>query len=101
MEWLHYGDSHTKFFHTVTLITRKKNQTESLQNYQDMRTEDVVQLKKLAMKFYGELFAADLNTRGQFIMGRFPKLDEAWMSILTEEYSMEEVHNALKEMGSY
>lgn len=70
------GASNTKFFHIATLIRRKKNQIEALQNDHGMWIEDVVELT-LAVKFYEELFAANLNTGGQFIKGIFCKLNEA------------------------
>lgn len=58
-------------------------------------------MKNLAVCFYRDLFATDLNVRGQYIRGGFPNLGADVMSSLGEEFSMKEVKSTLRDIGSF
>lgn len=50
-EWLRCGDNNTKFFHMSTLIIRKRNRIEVLQDDHEAWIEDVGKLKGQAIRF--------------------------------------------------
>lgn len=62
--------------------------------------EDKVQLKELAARYYIELFSSNPQTGGDYIRGRFSNLNDDARLFLKEEYIANEVHKALKTMGS-
>lgn len=48
-DWLKEGDGNTKFFHTSTLVRRRRNKIEALQNARGEWIEDKAELKSLAV----------------------------------------------------
>lgn len=63
--------------------------------------EGGIELKKMAVSYYEDLFTSDANTRGELIRGEFPLLDEGVNCNLRKECTEEEVVKALRSMESY
>lgn len=67
LDWLKWGDGNTKFFHTSTLIRRRRNKFEALLNKNGEWVEGSHELNDMAREFYAELFTSDPTTRREFI----------------------------------
>lgn len=101
VDWLRLGDRNTKYFHTKTLVRRRRNRVEMLKNEDGQWVEDAVELKKMAVSFYESLFKSEPRRGGQFIHGAFPPIDPGLMDTLDKEATEDEIRNALRSMGSY
>lgn len=99
-DWLKHGDSNTKFFHTSTLIRRRRNRIEALQNDRGEWIEDKVKLRDHAISFYKELFTSDPESGGELMRGCFPPLNKHMRRSLAADFTLEDTANALKGMGS-
>lgn len=66
-DWLKDGDDNTRFFHTSTLVRRRRNRVESLKNDGGIWVEDKKGLKETAMRFYTDLFSSNSEAGGDFI----------------------------------
>lgn len=49
MDWLKWGDNNTKFFHTATLVRRRRNRVETLLNDNEDWVKDNMELKNLVL----------------------------------------------------
>lgn len=68
-DWLKAGDDNTKFFHTSTIVRRRRNTVESLKNEAGVWVEEKNELKELVLSFYKGLFSSDPNAKGEFLRG--------------------------------
>lgn len=57
-------------------------------------------IKNMASTYYREMYTSNVSIGGDFISGKFPQLSNLQLSAINREYSVEEVHIALKDMGS-
>lgn len=73
VDWLRLGDKNTKFFHTTTLVRRRRNRVETLMNDEGALLTDSTDLKNNALEFYKKLFSADRAIEGEFISRKFPR----------------------------
>lgn len=73
--WLKCGDTNTKFFHTSTLVRRRRNRIDSLMKSEGVWVEGKEAFKNMAVEFYLGLFKTDTSRGGSFITGQFPKLE--------------------------
>lgn len=101
VDWLRMGDNNTKFFHTTTLVRRRRNRVDSLMNEEGVWVSDGLELKNLALDFYKKLFLADSSASGVFIKGGFPRVEACSLDVLNKEVTMEETQRALRNMASY
>lgn len=100
IDWLCFGKN-SKFFHTSTLVRRRRNRVVTLQNEDRVWVEDAADLKGMALALYKELFTSERLAGGEFTTGCFPRMDASTTKELSKEVSMEETQRALRDMGSY
>lgn len=72
VEWLKFGDSNTRFFHTFTVIRRRRNKIHSLLDNKGVWVERKEELKNMAVEFFSKLFRSNDCRQSTFIMGTFP-----------------------------
>lgn len=61
-----------KFFHTSTLIRRRRNRVKALINDDGLWVDDKEQLKTMAVNFYSKLFSSETRVAADFISSQFP-----------------------------
>ncbi|KAL8137966.1 hypothetical protein V2J09_003967 [Rumex salicifolius] len=59
VKWVMLGYRNTKYFHTTTLVRRKRNKTEMLKNSDEEWITDQSELEELARGFYMDLYTVD------------------------------------------
>ncbi|KAB5569276.1 hypothetical protein DKX38_003069 [Salix brachista] len=94
--WLKEGDRNTHFFHLSTIIRRRKNKIEGLQNTNGDWVSDMCGMKDIVVNYFHELFSnsemsGDYNLTPQL----FPKLLEADLVGLSSDVTNEEIHQNL------
>lgn len=99
-DWLKHSDNNTRFFHTSTLVRRRRNKVGFLIDDSGQRVENAEHLKILDLNFYKDLFTEDPNAGGDFLKGCFPTLGTGTKQRLGARFTLEETRNALKMMGS-
>ncbi|KAJ6328334.1 hypothetical protein OIU77_010094 [Salix suchowensis] len=90
------GDRNTHFFHLSTIIRRRRNKIEGLQNANEDWVTDMCGMKAVVVNYFHELFSnsgmsGDYNLTPQL----FPKLEEADLDGLSSDVSNEEIHQSL------
>lgn len=76
VNWLRYGDRNTNFFHTCTLVRRRRNKIEILKDDNGNWVEDDEKLKNIAVEYFSDLFKVDTRTWVFFITGAFPRIED-------------------------
>ncbi|CAL1381560.1 unnamed protein product [Linum trigynum] len=61
LEWIAYGDSNTKHFHSRTISRRQRNRVAALKNFAGEWVDDQNLLLDMARQFYEELYTDDNN----------------------------------------
>lgn len=100
MDWLRMGDKNTKF-HTPTMIRRMRNRVDMLKNDESVWVEDGVELKRMALSFYKDLFTSDSSVAREFITSCFLCVDTNTQEEQGKEVIMEETKRVPRDMGSY
>lgn len=100
-KWLKSGDDNPKYFHTATLIRRRRNKVEALINDEGVWTEDREQLKNMEMDYYSKLFSSEATAVEGFPSGFFPSISDNIQNLLKMEVSPSETKRALMQMGSW
>ncbi|KAG7537202.1 Reverse transcriptase domain [Arabidopsis suecica] len=98
-----HGDRNTKFFHTSTIIRRRRNRIEALKGDDGVWIADAKELETLALDYYRRLYSMEdvddivdrLPTEG------FTPLAAADLGFLQRDFTAAEVEGALRSMGSY
>ncbi|XP_074290991.1 uncharacterized protein LOC141617725 [Silene latifolia] len=103
MEVICDGDRNTRFFHLSTIIRRKKNQIECLQDDQgnwiwDHSTVKQMVINDLKNVFAGPVSVCDLTG---LTIGLFPQLTCEEKEKLDREYTSAEIQGALNQMSPY
>ena len=76
--WVRFGDRNTRFFHTQTVIRRKRNKIHGMFVRNDTWCTDPEVLKVEAQHFYTNLFSLDAQVHRNHIMeNATPKIAEA------------------------
>ncbi|GAU22350.1 hypothetical protein TSUD_106780 [Trifolium subterraneum] len=102
-DWIKLGDRNTKFFHTKTIIRRKKNKIHGLHLPDGLWCTDDDFLREEALKYFKNLFC-DTNLRVLDGINDGPPslmLNEEACSSLTNPISKEEVTQALNQMHPF
>lgn len=94
------GWKHT-IFHTSTFVRRQRNRIEALQNEQGKWVDDKTELKALVFKFNEDIFKKDSKVGGDFLPGRFMRINEETRRRLEAEYTMTDTQKTLMGMGSH
>lgn len=97
-----WGDRNTRYFHSTTVIRRKRKRIEALRDSNNNRVHEPESLKQMAIEFYGRLYTEEnangpvLGIRGAF----FPRLSMEEQH-LGGSIVEEEVRKAVFDMGAY
>lgn len=102
MYWIRFGDNNMKYFHTSTLIRRRRNIINALKDDCSEWVEDSEKLKEMTMGYFSESLTSDeVSEERGFLKGEFPIIENEAYEKQGEECSEEEVKRAPRGMGSY
>lgn len=102
-KWIAFGDRNTKFFHTSTIIRRRRNRIEMLKSDDGSWISEPQELETLALEYYKRLYSMnDVDP----IVERLPQfgfapLSETDLLSLDKPFTASEIETALKCMGKY
>lgn len=74
--WLKLGDGNTRYFHTSTLIKRRRNRIEALMDEGDRRVDKKEELKIMAVNFYANLFNSTGEHNAVLTRGCFSNMEQ-------------------------
>ena len=101
-KWVKWGDRNTSFFHTQTIVRRKRNKVSGLFLNDGSWNIDAEVLKTEAMGFYQNLFCSSENVDLSLLSDAyFPQIDGAGRDLLLRPVTKEEVFYALRGMPSF
>ncbi|XP_020239804.1 uncharacterized protein LOC109818683 [Cajanus cajan] len=100
-KWLCLGDRNTKYFHGTTVIRRRRNKVEMLQDESGRWVSDKAELEGLVTNFYKDLFQ-DIDPYTPFnLTGYFPEVHDSLMQNLGRDITEDEIFGAIRRMGSF
>lgn len=102
-KWVNFGDRNTKFFHTSTVIRRRRNHIETLRNDEDKWVSDIEELESMAVQYFTRLYSLEnvdpvvekLPHEG------FPSLSRDDKVELSRPFSGMDIELAVRSMGSF
>ncbi|KAA3482794.1 Retrovirus-related Pol polyprotein LINE-1 [Gossypium australe] len=97
-KWIVQGDRNTKYFHTTTLVRRRRNKIEGLKNEMGAWITEPKDLKKMAVDYFQKLFTPEREMRPNTIRGDFPELLEHEKEALSRDFTIEDIRSALFQM---
>ncbi|CAJ2635885.1 unnamed protein product [Trifolium pratense] len=101
-KWVKFGDKNSAFFHTQTIIRRKRNRVHRLQLPNGTWTTDSFVLQSEAHHYYKNFFSSNqFNQAIPFFNGFHPTVDEEGRQSLLRPVTKEEVYAALNSMKPY
>lgn len=97
------GDRNTSFFHTSTVIRRRRNKIEMLKGSDDRWVTERKELEKLALEYYRRLYSLEdvSEVRGELPKEGFAKLTREEKIELQKPFTPEEVRVAVRSMGRF
>lgn len=99
--WLIKGDKNTRFFHTRTIIRRRRNRVKMLKSANDTWVEDAGEIRQMIVSFYKQLFMDDLvNQRPLRVVKGFVSIEQSRLNPLDALPTLDELKRALFSMGS-
>ncbi|KAG7567714.1 Ribonuclease H domain [Arabidopsis thaliana x Arabidopsis arenosa] len=102
-KFIELGDRNTTFFHTSTIIRRRRNRVEALKDGDNRWVTDKVELETMALDYYKRLYSlVDVSVvREMLPTGGFPQMTSAEKNELIKPFTPEEVVCAVKGMGRF
>jgi hypothetical protein len=102
-DWIKLGDRNTKFFHTKTVVKRKKNKIYGLHLPNGLWCTDDELLREEAQSYFKNLFCSTTSsaTNGLHNSPPSPTLNEEACLSLTNNITKEEVTQALNQMHPF
>ena len=102
-KWITMGDRNTSYFHTSTIIRRRRNRIEMLQDDAGRWISNAGELEKLALEFFTRLYSLDDVAA---VVEKLPKegfvsLEAAECTELSRQFTRVEVEKAVGSMGAY
>lgn len=98
-DWITLGDKNTSFYHTKTLIKRRRDRVAKLKNSDGVWITDETHQSSMAFNFFKDTFSLDDQAPNQnFIKGQFPALSSLSLTFLGSHITLEEVKHALFDM---
>jgi len=102
-KWIALGDRNTTYFHTSTIIRRRRNRIEALPDDDGRWIQDSQELENLAVSYYRRLYSMDdidlvvekLPSEG------FSRLTREELGNLDKQFSAKEVEDSVRSMGKY
>ncbi|CAA7017011.1 unnamed protein product [Microthlaspi erraticum] len=100
--WIAHGDRNTTFFHTSTIIRRRRNRIEMLKNDEGTWLSDKSELEGLAVEYYRRLYSMeDVDQVVEPLPGEgFVDLSQEDVRALSNPFSEDEIVTAVRSMGS-
>ncbi|CAM9001934.1 unnamed protein product [Rhodiola kirilowii] len=102
VEWLNHGDKNTKYFHARATQRKKKNHIARIRNKNDVFVETKQQINEVVVEYFQTMFQSSLvNTNVDWdskLVNVHPVVTEEMNKGLMEEFTEEEVRNALFQM---
>lgn len=97
------GDRNTKYFHTSTVIRRRRNRIEMLKNDENSWISNKQELETLAVDYYRKLYSTDDIPLDVEALPRegFVNLSHDELRSLNKTFTGAEVEVAVKSMGKY
>ena len=97
------GDRNTHYFHLSTIIRRKSNRTEALQDSSGTWITGPTALSHLVQNYFSNLFSEVLPRGGRthLLSGRFPVLQEDTFTAICKPFDLQDVHSAVHSMDPY
>jgi len=96
------GDRNTKYFHISTIIRRRANRIEALQQEDGHWISSAEEIKHLVVDYFATLFTEPLaSPRIDLPSGLFPRLPETTLTELSKPYSSTEILRALRSMAPF
>lgn len=93
--WLKEGERNTRFFHTSTLICRRRNAISWLKISDGSLCDDLNVLKTEAREFYFQLYSAEPYLAFDSSAWDFPRISHRNKNWLNRPISPQEVHGAI------
>ncbi|KAF7811782.1 reverse transcriptase [Senna tora] len=101
-QWIIHGDRNTRFFHTSTMIRRKRNRIEALKNNQGEWVFEDETLKNMAVEYFTSLYTDDMTLQTPYYVDIcFPSLDRNELLSCSKMISVEEVKEAIYSMRPF
>lgn len=99
--WFQFGDRNTRFYHTVTVIRRKRNKIEALQDEHENLVTDPLELSIMAREFFRNLYQVSSPMVPFSTSSAFPPLSEDQRRSLLRLCSKEEIKHVIFQMGPF
>ncbi|XP_028121413.1 uncharacterized protein LOC114318678 [Camellia sinensis] len=99
--WLMFGDANTRFFHTSTLIRRKRNRIMALKNDDGTWCTNQIELQARAVQHFQQLFKTEVVGPVSALPQSLPYLTPQEVTALVHPISLMEVKNAVFSLGPF
>ncbi|KAL8151704.1 hypothetical protein V2J09_021512, partial [Rumex salicifolius] len=102
-KWIVLGDRNTAFFHTSTVIRRRRNRIEMLRDDDGRWVSDASALESMVTQYYQRLYSMDDVTLELSALpsGGFVDLNPSECDRLNKPFSSAEIEAAVRSMGRY
>jgi len=101
-QWIEDGDRNTKYYHSKTIIRRRRNKIMTLRDNDGVWIEDYDNLKSLVRNFYVHLFKEEKTNRDNVISrNTYPSIMEEQHNTLSANIQIKECKKALFDMGPH
>ncbi|KAL8129313.1 hypothetical protein V2J09_018468 [Rumex salicifolius] len=104
-KWVQFGDRNTRYFHTSTLIRRRRNKVEALMNDEGTWVTDQSELEGMVRGFYNSLYSrdslVDLPLHHTLLAEGFPALGEGDIGCPRRPFTEQDVYEAVCAMSPY
>ncbi|CAA7036129.1 unnamed protein product [Microthlaspi erraticum] len=102
-KWMAHGDRNTTFFHTSTIVRRRRNRIEMLKNEEGVWLSDALELKRLAIEYFQRLYSLhDVDLVVDTLTNEgFVDLTSEDLQGVETRFSEEEVVRAVRSMGRF
>ncbi|KAG7579838.1 Ribonuclease H domain [Arabidopsis thaliana x Arabidopsis arenosa] len=102
-KWIVLGERNTKYFHTSTIIRRRRNRIEALKDDEGRWVVESQELEKLAVDYYQRLYSmVDIDQEVDSLPKEgFTRLTREELQELNKPFSPKEIENSVRSMGKY
>ncbi|XP_072074464.1 uncharacterized protein [Arachis hypogaea] len=100
-KWLVEGDRNTKYFHTKTLVRRRKNKIVKLRNNNGIWCEEIKAVKSIVSNFFTDLYRDERPKRPTIRCSwQYKRLEEEQKQMLERMPIPSEIEEAIHSIGS-
>lgn len=102
-KWIALGDRNTKYFHTSTIIRRRRNRIEMLKDDEDKWVEEPQELAKMVVEYYQKLYSVeDVDSVVERLpYAGFTCLTREEIGDLSKPFMSIDVENSMRSMGRF